>query len=55
MASRFEKVDDEFIEERREMNENVNIKTTQSTWKSVIVKRKIRKLTARNPEQTVLS
>ena len=38
MASRFEKVDDEFIEELKEMSENENTKKSTEYWKNVFKK-----------------
>ena len=38
MASRFEKVDNEFIEERKEMCENENTKKSTEYWKNVFKK-----------------
>ena len=38
MASHFEKVDDEFIEELKEMSENENTKKSTECWKNVFKK-----------------
>ena len=38
MASRFEKVDDEFIEELKKMSENENTKKSTEYWKNVLKK-----------------